>query len=110
MAIRDSIDFCIELEIYGKTIESDAKSTINLILGDNYSLVMEFLFVEDIRERLKNGVFNHFSYIFFTKNINKVVQELARFALSLENFVTWLEEESVWLVPFPKADMSMSLS
>lgn len=70
-------------------------------------LINEYYLFEDIGASLFR--FSHFSCVFSPRNTNKVAHELARFALSIDDFVSWLEDEPSCLVPFFQTDLSLGL-
>ncbi|KAL5856698.1 hypothetical protein ACOSQ3_004156 [Xanthoceras sorbifolium] len=91
MAIRRGLQFALEFGFHPVEFESDASSVISSILSRDPPLSEVVLVISDILGLVSSLSVSHIS--FASRSCNGVAHQLARFGLSIPNFLAWIEED-----------------
>ena len=86
------------------SLESNSQVLVNALCNDTIFLSSNGLLIEDIR--LNARFFNQLHYSHVKKEINKVAHNLALHALRISNFIVWMKNVPLPLLPVVLANIA----
>nr|XP_048324613.1 uncharacterized protein LOC125420970 [Ziziphus jujuba var. spinosa] len=103
LAICHALEFCLQAGFFNGAIIGDSMMAIKLIQQSTASLDENCFLVDDIKSLLT--CYFDFSCSFVGRATNMVAHSLAKHAVHLVSFVSWLEVGPAWLDPLLQANM-----
>ena len=98
------LQFALDMGFTRVVLESNSQVLVNALCNDTIFLSSNGLLIEDIRFNAR--FFNQLHYSHVKKEINKVAHNLAQHTLCISNFVVWMKNVPLPLLPVVLADIA----
>ncbi|CAL9002138.1 unnamed protein product [Prunus brigantina] len=103
MAAIEGLRFAIDMGFTNAILEMDANDCIQSILSTEECNGVDGLMIEEVKSLLNN--FRAVGCQWTPRCGNKVAHAVAQFAIHCNEFVTWIEDAPIWLLPVLEADV-----
>ncbi|XP_056692267.1 uncharacterized protein [Spinacia oleracea] len=104
-ALRFGLQYAYDAGFRSLEVESDNQALVKLVQAHEHSRMHMHVIVEDI-VTLPNA-FEFCSFIFLSRNCNKVAHSIANISLTMEEVKVWMEECPTETLPFVLVDKAM---
>ena len=98
------LQFALDMGFTRVVLESNSQVLVNALCNDTIFLSSNGLLIEDIR--LNARFFHQLHYSHVKREGNKVTHNSARHALCISNFVVWMKNVPLPLLPIILADIA----
>ncbi|CAB4316546.1 unnamed protein product [Prunus armeniaca] len=103
MAAIEGLCFAIDMGFTDAILEMDTQVCIQSILSTEECNGVDGLMIEEVKSLLNN--FRAVGCQWTPRCGNKVAHALAQFIIHCNEFVTWIEDVPIWLLPVLEADV-----
>ncbi|KAK9279176.1 hypothetical protein L1049_012854 [Liquidambar formosana] len=107
IALREGLQFALDMGIRGLMVESDAKGIIDCLNRRRIMLEKIVILCDDIW--LLGQAAQVIAYRYVPRVDNRVANAIAKFALRVDDFEVWLEHHPSWLYPLLEEDLPLNL-